>query len=249
MTVKDLIESGLLEAYIADQVSPSERSEVERMAAAHPEVQAVISAIEIALEQMAIAGAVAPPPGLKFKIMDHVSSENAPIAPTKSSPTSKPWFPYIWAVVLGLLAASMYYSQRSQKQQNEAQRIQNETLQQQLKNCTEKNEPVAALLKNKNTRTILLKNEASEALVYYNDTEKITLLEATLATLPPKGHYYQFWAIQNGKPVSLGMARKQGNKYYMTLPHLENVEAFAISLEDKPEGNPQPTKVLVAGKV
>lgn len=249
MTVKDLIESGLLEAYVAGQVSPSERSQVERIAAEHPEVKAELYDIEIAIEKMAMAVSVMPPPGLKYRIMDQVAEESGTLtkdAPTKASVNAR--WPYVAAVLLGLFAAYLYADLGKQKQQYELQRLQKEDLQQQLNDCTVKSEPIAALLQHESTLITILKKQDLQAVFYYNNTTKQTVVESALA-VPSNRKYYQFWVIQDGKAVSLGMAKPQGNKYYMLLPYLERVEKFAISLEDKPEGNLQPTEVLVIGDV
>lgn len=57
---KAYIESGILELYVLGELTATERSEVERMAAAFEEVRMEITAIEIALEQVALEGAIAP---------------------------------------------------------------------------------------------------------------------------------------------------------------------------------------------
>lgn len=57
---KAYIESGILELYVLGELATADRLEVERMAAAFEEVRAEITAIEIALEKYAVAGAIEP---------------------------------------------------------------------------------------------------------------------------------------------------------------------------------------------
>jgi len=82
MDFQSFIQSGLLEAYVAGQCTAAERQEVARMAEQHPEVRAELAQIEQALENFAVANAIAPPPGLKDRILDQIDnlpqSNNAP---------------------------------------------------------------------------------------------------------------------------------------------------------------------------
>jgi anti-sigma-K factor RskA len=57
---KAYIESGILELYVLGELTAAEKAEVERMAAAFEEVRSEITAIEIALENYALAGAMEP---------------------------------------------------------------------------------------------------------------------------------------------------------------------------------------------
>ncbi len=75
MDIQSFIQSGLLEAYVMGQCTAQERAEVERMAAAHPEVRAELDAIERALEKVAQANAVPPPAGLRDQILERIQAE------------------------------------------------------------------------------------------------------------------------------------------------------------------------------
>ena len=65
-----------------------------------------------------------------------------------------------------------------------------------------------------------------------------------LRTVPGAGanKYHQFWAIVDNKPVSLGMIRADGE--WLEFPAPRNATMYAISVEDKPDGNPAPTVVV-----
>ena len=69
MNNKDFIESGILEEYVLGYASAAERVEVERRAAGDPAIRQEIVAIEITLEKMALAGAMAPDPIVKPFLM------------------------------------------------------------------------------------------------------------------------------------------------------------------------------------
>ncbi|MEO8146636.1 MAG: cupin domain-containing protein [Bacteroidia bacterium] len=69
MNLKEYITSGVLESYCLGLVSEQEQFQIEKLAASHPEVQMEIDSIYNSFEQVAAAGAVAPPPAVKNNLM------------------------------------------------------------------------------------------------------------------------------------------------------------------------------------
>jgi anti-sigma-K factor RskA len=69
---KAYIETGILELYVLGQLTAQELREVEAMAVQYPEVKQEIEAIELALEQYAVAQAVQPGEGLDKKILERI---------------------------------------------------------------------------------------------------------------------------------------------------------------------------------
>ena len=58
MDVNDILESGLLELYILDELSATERATVVSWTLQHSEVKAELTAIEVGLENLAISQAL-----------------------------------------------------------------------------------------------------------------------------------------------------------------------------------------------
>jgi len=253
MDIQSFIQSGILEAYVLNQCSAAERAEVERMAAAHPEVRAEINAIEQALERVAFANAVPPPPGLKADILSQLH-RNSP-----AQTGGKRWLllpALLWATLV-VLGATLVW-QAGQKNKSDAQIV---VLQKKLEDCKTRSEEQAktqeiiALLRDRNTRTIILSDAApgaetkTTAAVWHNPVRAETVLDINSLPAPETGRYFQFWAIVGGKPVSMGMVSLHSPASWLTLPFIPNAEAFAISSEDNPNGNPAPTVVVLVGKV
>lgn len=69
MTIREYIDSGILESYAMGAASDDERRQVEMMAAANPEILAEINAISAALEEYAFAHAMEPSPVVKPLLM------------------------------------------------------------------------------------------------------------------------------------------------------------------------------------
>ena len=69
MTIREYIDSGILESYAMGAASDDERRQVEMMAAANPEIREEINAISAALEEYAFAHAMEPSPVVKPLLM------------------------------------------------------------------------------------------------------------------------------------------------------------------------------------
>ncbi len=79
--ILDYIESGILEQYALGELSAAEQAEVEAQAAAHPEIQAELHQVQAALGFYAEAHAIAPPAGLRERVLGNVMARiSAPVA-------------------------------------------------------------------------------------------------------------------------------------------------------------------------
>ena len=68
-TLREYIESGILELYVMGMLAEEERAEVEKMASAHEEVRREMNEISVALEQYAHEQGVDPNPTIKPLLM------------------------------------------------------------------------------------------------------------------------------------------------------------------------------------
>ena len=75
MNVNDILESGLLELYVLDELSATERLTVETWATQHPEVKTELTLIEKGIEQLALSQASPLRPGLKDDIISKIEKE------------------------------------------------------------------------------------------------------------------------------------------------------------------------------
>lgn len=254
MDPQSFIESGLLEAYLLGQCSPEERALVERMTAQHPSVKKELSAIEQALEQYATAQAVTPPPGLKNNIMEAIDRAVAlsePAAPGPSVRSSR-----IFKVLsVGLAAATIVLAFNLNILKTTQTQLQNElvTTKAALKACADRSEldkQFVNLLRDGDTKPVPLTDGKSfYAFTFYNTVREETVLDLLGLAAPPPGKYMQFWGIIGGQPVSLGMIDLRAVGSRQRFKFIKGVEAFAISIEDNPQGVTMPTIVIMNGKV
>jgi anti-sigma-K factor RskA len=89
--IQAYIQSGIIESYVLGLASAEETSEVESLALQHPEIQHAINQFADLLEEEAMQNAVAPPTGLKDRIMQAINEDderNVAVPVMIASPTS-----------------------------------------------------------------------------------------------------------------------------------------------------------------
>lgn len=248
MDLQSFLQSGLIEAYVLGQCTPAERAEVERMAGQYPEVRAEIAAIEQALEQYSQANAVQPPAWMKGRILDLLGREMPPAARPPAPGLKRLMSWGLMAASLALLAAVwLLNSKNSDLQQSVAD------LRQQNADCTTRQQQAeqlreqVAFLRAPATRQFALKDSLNSAVAYLNTTDCQVAIDLNTLPEPRSGKFFQFWAIVDGKPQSMGMVSREPGADWQSFPCAQGAVAYAISEEDKPEGNALPTTVRLVG--
>jgi Anti-sigma-K factor rskA len=253
MDIQTFIQSGILECYAVGSCSAAEREEVERIAALHPTVRAELNDIELTLERYAVWSGIQPPAGLKAKILGEVQKNDQSAELPELTYRNTRW-PYLAgaAVLVGL---GVWTAQLAT--QNNTLRQQQTALQQQVDDCTENTRRLEllqqqnTLMRDPATAPIALQDAAKglESRVYYNPKTRSIVLDRSALAPPPSGKYYQFWAIVDGKPVSMGMVQSDSAADWQRFDFVDNAQAFAISEEDNPNGNATPTTVLMIQEI
>jgi len=224
------------------------------MLAEHPEaVRAEMAAIEQALEGYAQSQAIAPPTGLKGQIMDAIGRETGTAAPSKSG-----WLPLV-LLALALLAAAaawLFFQKNKMADENAALGKQVADIELRLQNCDQSNQDLRGIiqvLRDPDTRPVKIgsgggDDQKLQTCVFSNTRPERCKVLLDMAGLPAAdGGYFQMWAIVDGKPQSMGMIDPKTPGGLQEFDCLPNAAAYAISVEDKPEGNPTPTTVLMVG--
>ena len=264
MDLHSFIQSGLLEAYALGQCTAEERALVERMVAGHAEARAELAAIEQALEGYASANAAAPPAWMKGRILEAVGKEPAasplpPDRPAAGVPGNRTgWLLPALALALALLAAFFFYQYRNSETEKTDLQARVAELQIQVDDCnrraaeTDRMRQAVVLLRDRDTKVVELSNgEGGKATAYaYHNTVRCEIgLDVSSLPAPAPGKHLQFWAIVDGKPVSMGMVQLQAAGGWQTLPCLTGAAALAVSQEDNPNGNATPTQVVLVGNI
>ncbi|NJB85256.1 anti-sigma-K factor RskA [Lewinella marina] len=266
MDLTAYINSGVLELYVLDRLSPDERRRVEAYAEQFPEVRREIEQIELDLEQYALLHGQATPPSPEVltSVMDRIRAGNSagstgatPVPPA----TAGNWATWLLVALLAVAVAGLsYFYLDSQQRREDLLATQSElsTLQAdcaQIASDYSADREQLALLTDVDTRGIVLTGSEnapeSRALVFYNPTEAAVLFTAANLPAPPAGKQYQLWAIDAGGPRDLGVLdRDLGSDELLSVPFIPDAAAFAITLEDE-GGKPSPdlTQLQVIGEV
>ncbi len=276
MDLSAYINSGVLELYVLDRLSPDERREVERYADQYPEVKEEITEIEVALERFALLnGAQAlPSPAVLEQVLPKVRSQisSAPAATPRQATPSRPAITpasatspaaLTWILAAALLLALgglvYFYLQANHRGEsiNELEQrfstLEQECEQERASNVNDQQQ--LAVLTDIDTRNVILTGSEnapdSRAVVFYNPTSGEALFSAANLPAPPAGKQYQLWAIDAQGPQDLGvLSATLSNDQLLAVRYLPDVAAFAVTLEDE-GGKPSPdlSQLQVIGEV
>lgn len=244
MELNAFIQSGLLESYLLGQCSSTENDLVERMLAQYPEVRVEMDRIEQALEGMAQAYAVSPPPDLKKRIFEEIN--RSPQAESVGDNTPAPsgsWWPMLSGILL-LVAGGLFWQNNQLRGQNRTYAADLATQIQALADCNARatqKDRIYALQKAQGTATLLMRGANTNVPVYYNASRRE--LAFNLSYLPARndGKYYQLWTLTSGKAKSMGMVHQKNVDGWVTVESVTDTKGFAISLESGPDEKSEPT--------
>lgn len=249
MNATELINSGLLEAYVLGQATDEEAALVERMSLAHETVRAEIEALNVALEDVAFRGAVEPPASVKAKIMDRITTDvpvREPIPMLPKQPTESAGSVWRWlaaASIIGLMFSvglNVYQHSkldtvkeelaRSEQQRSvfaeeiEVQRTSLENSKEQL-----------AVLQDPNASVITLQGmgaaAGSTARVYWDKNSAQVHIDHHAIPPPPAGKQYQLWILVDGKPVDAGVLPISDPDGLERMKDVKAGQTFAVTIE------------------
>ena len=256
MDIGQYIESGILEAYALGVCTEEERAEVERMAAAYPEVNAALQSACADVERLAQLAAIPPPPGLKTQILERIRLESGP--PQARKIALNRLSAALIALAFAAAAFAVWLGQKRYETLRNESRQRIETLEKQVADCesqrkqAQQTQQYIAALGDRKTLALRLqplpdKNPEWTAWVYHNADAGYTLINTADLPPPPAGKSWQLWAIVGGSPQSMGVLADDARGLSAT-EFVAEAQAFAISLE--PEGgSASPTEVVMLAKI
>jgi anti-sigma-K factor RskA len=265
MDIQQYISSGVLEQYVLGQLSPEEAQKVEAIVEQYPEIKSELDQIELALEKYSFANAIEPSPGLEQQILQKIQGRSSTISETSSASNSPHGgISNLFVTVALLLAIALaciwgiqqYQSRKSVEAEMEQlqasyNHLENDCNQQLLEKA--KAEQYIDFLRRPDTKPIEMlgtpKDPDAIARIFWNATEQKTILDIINLSALPTGKQYQLWAIVEGTPKDMGVFDvASGLDNYLEVPHVENPQAFAVTIE-KAGGSLEPTlsELIVIG--
>ena len=268
MNVEEYISSGILEAYVMDQLSQAERSEVESAAAQHPEIRDEIEKIEISLERLAFASAIEPPKEIKSKLQAKIATpekeeKETPIVAMSAS-RSDGFLKYAAAasVTLALISSIVAFNYWNKWQSAEtrlsdliAQNQQFAENYNQVNQQLDNIQQAVAIMNNSAYKRVVMNGTDNSpnalATVYWNETSAQVYLSIQNLKELSQDQQYQLWAIIDGKPVDAGVFDPENSNFLVQMKNIgPNAAAFAVTIE--PRGgseNPSLETMQVVGNV
>lgn len=243
MDIKEYIESGILELYVAGVLSEKENEEVSKAIKEHLEVRGVVEDIESAI--LKLTAAVAPKDAQKLydKIKANVLKEEPKVITIPTRKTN--WAAYTgWAATI-ILAGGLYYMANQNNDLNyqlQSSDAKNAVLENKIAEANqdlEKAEELVSIIRDKNITTINLNGQnvapQSYAKVYWKKDENVVYIDALGLPEPPPGKVYQVWSLKLSPltPTSIGLLDDfigDDNKVF-ELENINESQAFGITLE------------------
>ena len=249
MDVKEYIESGILELYVAGVLSEKENAQVFHMIYEHPELLNEIENIEkiasILTSSVAPKESVSSFKDILIKIIQEKETSAKVIAIDKPKVN---WIKYSgWAasILIGSLLIFTTLNNSGLTEELEAVNMEKKQFEQKLedaKTSLEANEQLLSAIRDKNIISVPLQGQAAApeayAKVYWNKNSNTIYLDVQGLPDPPKGKVYQVWSLKLNPltPTSLGTIDNfitDTNKIF-AINNPNDSEAFGITLE--PEG-------------
>lgn len=243
MNTKEYIESGVLELYVAGQLSEEENLKVAEYAKLYSDIQKEIEAIEASI--LALSKTAAPKVNLSFSdVYEKIKNyRDAKVVPINKSTLS--WSSYMgWAASILLLIGGVYLFNQNEKLQSqievvEGQRINLEEQINEAKISLTKSEELLATIRDKNITVIPLGGQevspTSYAKAYWNKKEEKLYIDAQGLPEPPDGMVYQVWSLKLNPltPTSVGLLEDfiEDDNRIFNLTNANASEAFGITLE------------------
>ncbi len=249
MNINEYIQSGILELYVAGQLSEKENKEVYGLMLKHPEVLQEVLQIEAAF--IKLSNSIAPEQPVAYStIKAHLSNRNDKIVQLPKE-KNRNWFTYTgWAAALVVGAGLLWTLNQKQQLETEVTTIntEKEFLEIQIEDSKSKLAETKNLLnviRDRNIIKVPLEGQAAYpdayATVYWDENNDQIYLDLQGLPEPPEGKVYQVWSLLLDPltPTSLGTIddfMQDDNKIFK-LDNANKSQAFGITLE--PAGGSQ----------
>ncbi len=251
MNIEEYISSGILEAYVMDQLSTAERAEVENAASDHPEIREELEKIELSMEALAFATAVKPPSDVKEKLMAQIQTppktkQETPVIEMKPDGSfGMLRFAAAASVIVALGAAIMafnYWNKWQSAEDRLASLIaQNEQFAENYNQVNQQLDDIqnaVAIMNNTAYKRVVMNGTDNSpqalATVYWNESSADVYLSIQNLKELSQDQQYQLWAIIDGKPVDAGVFDPGSSNFLVQMKNIgPNAAAFAVTIEPR----------------
>ena len=235
MTLEEIKASGLLELYIAGQLSPSEKTIVEEALEKYPELKEEYFQLQKSLLSFAYSNRKVAPSGTLNKILNEITTNSLPVAKTINN---KLFYLFGGFLILSAIAGYWLYSENKNLQQEfNSFRLNCEKAQK------EKEESIN-IYKNLLINSVQIKmtptpGYANSSLIFYlNSEDRKNYLKVDQLPEINENEVFQLWSLkQNQQPIPMNLF--VDSEDLIELDFADNTLTYAITIEPK-EGSKVP---------
>lgn len=235
-------QSGLLDKYILDEITASERLKVEHYIDTYPEVESEYRKLQNHLEVLAKATAVEAPKFIFNSVMNEIEKDENPVMSLKKSNRTTPWYS-IAASIIALLFAGGYVLKT---QQNQDLRKENQVVVDEIFDLRSDIEENNKRLDNLMHEFMKLNNPETEKYVfrgndrakdlktvaYINPVDETSMIDVVSLPQLPEDQTYQLWAEMQDRMINLGIL-DASQKKLQSVPYVKDALALSITIQDK----------------
>ena len=249
--IKNILQSDLLERYILGEATPEERIRVDILRIDYREIRERLEQLELDLEKNHVSQSNHPPLGTKDAVIKSLKQIDT-LDPALNINGSSQWFNKFWLGIAASFfvgAAMVGFTMRSNMND---MRSANEQLSNEMAVLKDNCQQIAnqyAFVSSPNTTPIVLENistGAYQAVVYWNETEKSSMLRCLSLPQLQEDQTYQIWADVNNEMLSIGTF--SSGEEIIALGYYEDATSLNITIEPN-GGSDHPTlATLTASK-
>ncbi len=240
MEKKKILEEGLLEKYLLDELSAKERLVVEDAIEKDTELKSKFDGLEADFERMAFENAIEPSSEVKENLARKINSP--------ALGQNKRW-PLLAAASLALLflLSTFWMFNKWQAAKEQLNLIESQTLSlQERLGVLEENYELTnnrlQIINSPNTIPLILRgNEMvpdSRAVAYVNHQNRLVVVNPQGLPSLPENQTYQMWGDVDGEMIDMGLLPT--DKELVTLKYIDQAESLNITIEPA-GGNDHPT--------
>jgi anti-sigma-K factor RskA len=243
--------------------SAEECAEFEKLCSQYPELIEARNQFEESLEKQAKENAENPPSFSRDKIWSAIKNTeqqtgmaSSKIIPIESKKSKGRVILLQWvaaaSVILFIAAgyfALKFYSENKDlktelKNSKDLEAQTNDHLKNMLDTMKMMSDPNVAVVSLVGTQ----KASPSSANIYWDTTSSNVYLVVKNMPKLPSNKQYQLWALLSGKPIDLGLFDGGSDKIILKMNNAQNADAFAITIEDRGNGNLPRGPIEMSGK-
>lgn len=250
MTVKDIVESGMVESYVLDMLDATERAQFETYLDQYPELRQELARVEQTIAQFAATHAIEPPADLQKKIWHSIERQVLPHEQTTSvthlyRERPQSWFTFVGAAVLiecvaiiagGILLWKLY----TRMENTEATLANVQRAYQQMAVRLDQTLGDLRLLSRAlgwKATTVTLKGTSQQpsarATLWWDKSSGELLLATPILEPLSTQEQYQLWAIVRGKLVDAGVFSPDSLRFVYPMKPVASADGFAVTIEPR----------------